>query len=111
MRFLMLVIADPALESTEEPPLSIEEWVEETDESGVNVGGDRLEPVEKARTVRRRNGSVHVTDGPFAETREVIAGFDLLECRDMDHAVEVAARHPMATRGIIEVRALWPLGL
>ncbi|MET0303312.1 MAG: YciI family protein [Microbacteriaceae bacterium] len=111
MRFLMLVISDPDLNSTEAPPLSIEEWVDETAESGVNVGGDRLEPIEKARTVRRRNGSVHVTDGPYAETREVIAGFDLLECRDIDQAVEIASRHPMATLGTIEVRALWPLEL
>jgi len=111
MRFLMLVIADPELHSTEEPVLSIEEWVDETSKSGINLDGDRLEPASKAKTIRRRNGSVHVTDGPFAETREVIAGFDILDCRDIDHAVEVASRHPMATHGTIEVRALWPLDL
>ncbi|MET0736292.1 MAG: YciI family protein [Microbacterium sp.] len=107
----MLVIGDPDLNSTEDPVLTIEEWVEETSKSGVNLDGDRLEPAAKAKTVRRRGGQLYISDGPFAETREVIAGFDILECEDMDAAVAVAARHPMATHGTIEVRALWPLGL
>lgn len=111
MRYLMLVVADPELDSTEEPVLTIEEWVAETADSGVNLDGDRLEPAEKAKTVRRRGGRLHVSDGPFAETREVIAGFDILECRDMDHAIEVVSRHPMATHGTIELRAVWPLDL
>ena len=111
MRFLMLVIADPELDSAEEPVLTIEEGVQGTSESGGNLDGDRLEPVEKAKTVRRRGGQLHVTDGPFAETREVVAGFDILECADMDAAVEIASRHPMATHGTIELRALWPLHL
>ncbi|WP_169581785.1 MULTISPECIES: YciI family protein [Microbacterium] len=111
MRFLMLVLADAGVDGTEEPVLTIEEWATETSESGVHLDGDRLQPPERAKTVRRRGGKVFVTDGPFAETREVIAGFDILECRDMDHAVEVATRHPMATHGTIEVRELWPLDL
>ncbi|GAA1935771.1 hypothetical protein GCM10009775_29560 [Microbacterium aoyamense] len=111
MRFLMLVISDPELDSTEAPVLTIEDWVRETAESGVNLDGDRLEPPSRAKTVRRRGGQLHVTDGPFAETREVIGGFDILECDDMDHAIRVAARHPMATHGTIELRALWPLDL
>ena len=111
MRFLMLVIADPELGSTEEPVLTIEEWVAETSSRGVALDGDRLEPASRARTVRRRGGQVHVTEGPFARTRETIVGFDLLECDDMDAAVEVAARHPMATHGTIELRAVWPLDL
>jgi hypothetical protein len=111
MRFLMLVLADPEADTSEEPVLTIEEWSAETTEAGVNVDGDRLQPPERAKTVRRRGGKVVVTDGPFAETREVIAGFDILECRDMDHAIEVATRHPMATHGTLELRALWPLDL
>ncbi len=111
MRFLMLVVADPEVDTTEEPVLTIEEWSAETNESGVNLDGDRLRPPQQAKTVRRRGGKVFVTDGPFAETREVIAGFDILECRDMDHAIEVATRHPMATHGVLELRELWPLDL
>jgi hypothetical protein len=51
-----------------------------------------------------------VTDGPFAETREQIAGFDLLDCADLDEVIETAARHPMARAGILEVRPLWRHG-
>jgi hypothetical protein len=50
-----------------------------------------------------------VTDGPFAETKEQIAGFDVLECADLDEAIEVASSHPMARLGILEVRPFWPL--
>ncbi len=52
-----------------------------------------------------------MTDGPFAETHEWIAGFDILECESLEEAIEVASRHPMATSGIIEVRPAWPLDL
>ena len=73
--------------------------------------GDRLRPPADAKTVRRRDGKVTVTDGPFAETHEWIAGFDILECADLDEAIELASRHPMATSGIIELRPAWPLDL
>jgi hypothetical protein len=59
-----------------------------------------------ARTIRRRNGKVIVTDGPFAETKEWIAGFDLLECANLDEAIEVASQHPMARFGRLELRPL-----
>ncbi len=60
--------------------------------------------------MRKRGGTVLVTDGPFAETREWIAGFDILECADLDEAIAVAADHEMARRGRIELRPFWPLG-
>ena len=68
--------------------------------------GDALRPTAEARTVRMRNGEVLVTDGPFAETREWIAGFDILECADIDEAIAVAAEHPMARFGRLELRAV-----
>lgn len=111
MKFLMLVVADPTRDGTEEPPLTIEEWAAETYGTGKAMDGDRLRPPSDAKTVRRRNGQVSVTDGPFAETHEWIAGYDVLECESLDEAVEVASRHPMATGGIIEVRPVWPLDL
>jgi len=89
MKFLMLVVADPSRDGTEEPPITIEEWVGET----------------------YGNGKVTVTDGPFAETHEWIAGFDILDCADLDEAIELASRHPMATSGIIDLRPAWPLDL
>jgi len=109
MKFLMLVVADPDLTGEEEPPITIEAWVEETYGQGKATEGDRLRPPADAKTVRRRNGKVTVTDGPFAETHEWIAGFDLLECESVEEAIEIAARHPMATSGIIELRPAWPL--
>ena len=74
---------------------------------GVWVTGDQLAPPRRGRTVRVRDGKALVTDGPFAETKEAIGGFDILECGSLDEAVEIAAGHPIAQTGIIEVRPLW----
>jgi len=60
-----------------------------------------------ARSVRVRNGKPMVTDGPFIETKEAVGGFDLIECRSLEEAVEIAAGHPVARTGTIEVRPLW----
>jgi hypothetical protein len=57
-----------------------------------------------------RGGELIVTDGPYAETKEQVAGFDVLECADLDEAIEVASRHPMARLGLLEVRPFRPLG-
>jgi hypothetical protein len=111
MKYLMLVVVDPALEDTEEAPITIEQWVDETYGAGKATDGDRLRPPADAKTVRRRGGKVLVTDGPFAETHEWIAGYDILEADSLDEAVEIASRHPMATSGIIELRPAWPLDL
>jgi hypothetical protein len=72
------------------------------------VTGNRLRPAEDATTVRRRGDKLLVTDGPFAETQEWIAGFDILECADLDEAIEVASQHPMARFGRLELRPFWP---
>ena len=102
----------PATSTADEvTPITIEEWVDETYGQGSATDGDRLRPPADAKTVRRRNGKVTVTDGPFAETHEWIAGFDLLECDTLEEAIEIATRHPMATHGTIELRPAWPLEL
>ena len=110
MRYLMFVATDP--ENTSDPTgegsLPIEEWVAKNDAAGTRIMGNRLRPAEDATTVRRRDGKVLVTDGPFAESREWIAGFDILECADLDEAIAVAAEHPMAAFGRLELRPLWP---
>ena len=69
--------------------------------------GDQLAPPRRARSVRVRDGRTVVTDGPFAETKEAVGGFDLLECASLEEAVEIAATHPLAQAGTIEVRPLW----
>ena len=71
---------------------------------GVLLAAEPLHPVESATTVRVRNGKVSVTDGPFAETKEQLAGFYLIEARDLNDAIHVASRIPPAREGSIEVR-------
>ena len=110
MRYLMFVCVDPDAEKYVPEEDNIQDWVDEMDRRKVRILGNRLQGVEQATTVRRRKGKVLVSDGPFAETKEWIAGFDLLECTDLDEAVEVAAKHPMARFGRIEVRPCWPEG-
>ena len=72
--------------------------------SGLLVAAEALEPVQTATTVRVRNGRVSVTDGPFAETKEQLAGFYLIEARDLTDAIHVASKIPPAREGSIEIR-------
>jgi hypothetical protein len=102
--YLMFVCTDTEKDTDTSAMPDIEEWVAEGDRRGIRKQGDQLVPRDKAKTVRVRNGELLVTDGPFAETKEWIAGYDLLECKDLDEAVEYASRHPMARGGRIEVR-------
>lgn len=74
--------------------------------SGNLVGGDALQGVATATTVRVRNGKVTTTDGPFAETREQLGGYYLVEAKDLDEAIKLAARIPSARIGSIEVRPI-----
>jgi hypothetical protein len=73
-------------------------------ERGVLLAAEALEPIETAATVRVRNGKVSVTDGPFAETKEQLAGFYLLDARDLNDAIQMAAKIPPAREGSVEVR-------
>ena len=111
MRFLLLICDDPTAETYRPEDDNIADWVGENDRRNLSVLGDRLRPALDARTVRVRSGQLLVTDGPFAETQESIAGFDVLECADLDEALERAAAHPMARFGRVEVRPFWPLVL
>jgi hypothetical protein len=81
-------------------------WDVEMARRGVLQGGAGLHPPDDATTVRVRDDAVLLSDGPFAETREQIGGFCIVECADLDEAVEVASKHPAATYGSIEVRPI-----
>jgi hypothetical protein len=87
-----------------------EAWAAEMDGRGARLVGNALRPRAEAKSVRVRDGEVLTTDGPFAETKEAIAGFDLIECGSIDEAVEIAGKHPVARAGTIEIRQLldWP---
>ena len=105
---MMFVATDSDPDEAPEAPGEIDAWVEDVDKRKKRVTGDRLRPKRDAKTVRVRKGELIVTDGPFAETTEVIVGFDILECDGMEEAIAIAARHPMARAGRIELRAFWP---
>lgn len=77
--------------------------------SGHCLASEALQPVATATTVRVRNGKVSVTDGPFAETKECLAGFYLIEARDLNEAIQIASRIPPASVGSIEVRPIRPI--
>ena len=76
------------------------------DRAGSCIAAEALQPVETATTVRVRNGKVSITDGPFAETKEQLAGFYLIEARDLNDAIQVASKIPPAREGSIEVRPI-----
>ena len=96
----------PTDDDAEEEPFP---WVDDLRARGIWQIGDQLAPPQRARTVRVRDGRTIVTDGPFAETKEALGGFYLLDCRDLDEAIEMAAKIPAAKRGTIEVRPIWSL--
>jgi hypothetical protein len=110
VKYLMIVCNRDATDPAHEEPTidAVEPWVEEMDRRKVRVIGDRLRPSSDATTVRIRGGQVVVSDGPYTETKEWIAGFDILECADLDEAIEVASKHPNAQSGALELRPFWP---
>jgi hypothetical protein len=89
-------------------PDALAAWVSEMTARGILLDGARLHPVSDATTVTAREGRSVVLDGPFAETKEQVAGYDVIECADRDEAVAVAAAHPTTYAGGIEVRAFAP---
>jgi hypothetical protein len=112
MKYLCLVYSDEQkLHSLPESPKDAEciAYDEKIRKSGHMITGQALQPVETATTVRVRNGKTSITDGPFAETKEQLAGFWLIDARDLDDALQVAAGIPAARVGSIEVRPIRPL--
>ena len=82
-------------------------WVKEMDGRGVRLLGERIRPDSDSTTVRVRDGEILLTDGPHAETKDLVAGFDVIDCADLDEAVEIASKHPMARGGVLELRPFW----
>ncbi|MFF0013843.1 YciI family protein [Streptomyces sp. NPDC005374] len=105
MKYMLLVCGDDTNDASGMAP--VEPWVEELGDRGVRQHGHRLALPADAVTVRVRGGEVLRTDGPFAETKEYVAGFDILECDSLEEAVQAAAKHPVAAIGAMEVRPFW----
>jgi len=111
MQYLLLIYASEAERPVDPAALSkmlpeYRAFTEAIIKSGNFKAGDALQPVATATTVRVRDGKVLVTDGPFAETRETLGGYYLIEAKDLDEALAIAARVPSATFGSIEVRPI-----
>ncbi|WP_318783741.1 YciI family protein [Plantactinospora soyae] len=111
MKYLLMVCVDESIQSSpEESAAEVKAataWAQDTQARGVRVLGDRLRPTKEATTVRVRDGELLVSDGPFAETKEQLAGFDVIECASLDEAVQVASAHPGAQIGTVELRPFW----
>ncbi len=111
MKYLFLICVREGVELSAADAASVgpdtDRWVEETTRSGARIMGNRLQDVSHSRCVRIRERKPSTTDGPFAETKEQIAGFDIIDCAGMDEAVQIAARHPVARFGTIEIRPFW----
>ena len=108
MKFLLLHYVDEtskmSVEESREDQALLAAWLEDTIARGVNLQGSYLQPSRNAATIRARDGELLLTDGPFAETKEQIAGFDIIECADLSEAIEVASAHPTTRHGTIEIR-------
>ena len=112
MKYLFLIYADEKIESAMSRAdlgqllQAYGGYTRELEERGVIRGGEALQPVATATSIRRRDGKTMLTDGPFAETKEQLGGFYLVDCRDLDEALELAAKIPSAAYGTIEVRPI-----
>lgn len=115
MRYLLMIGLDEAagqrvaeLEGQEISP-EYGAFMKDMAERGVLLGGERLRLSTDATTVRVRDGETLTTDGPFAETKEQLAGYFLVDCKDLDEAIDVASRIPGAKDGSVEVRPIWEM--
>jgi hypothetical protein len=116
MRYLCLIYDDEkktnALPKAEQEAMFGEymTFTEGIQKSGQWIGGEALQPVSSATTVRVRNGKISSTDGPFAETKEQLGGYYLINARDLNEAIAVAAKIPSARYGSVEVRPVMEFG-
>ena len=115
MRYVLLICTEESAmfaASPEEAAASMaaySAWADEMAKRGVLLGGERLRPTPDATTVRVRESEVLTSDGPFAETKEQMGGYYVVDCKDLDEAIEVAAKLPGARAGSIEVRPIWEM--
>jgi hypothetical protein len=112
MQYMLLIYldesgADAGPEEAEMHAEAFAAFTREVVDRGILRAGAPLQPTPTATTVQVRDGKTMTTDGPFAETKEQLAGFYLMDCKDLDEAIEVASKIPAAQRGTIEVRPVW----
>jgi hypothetical protein len=110
MKYALLICDDesksPTSEEMDADPMH-QAWLADLERRGAEVAGYRLRPVVNATSVRVRDGETLVSDGPFAETKDFVGGVVIIDCPDLDDAIAIAAGHPYATWGGVEIRPLW----
>jgi hypothetical protein len=115
MRYTLLICTDETAMDAASPAeqaasnAAYMAWGEEMGQRGVLQSGERLRPTADATTVRVRDDEVLTSDGPFAETKEQMGGFYIVDCENLDEAIEIAAKLPGARNGSIEVRPIWEM--
>jgi hypothetical protein len=110
MRYVLMLCSDVTEADPAEAAAAMagcDDWAAEMRRRGVFHDAVGLRPADDATTLKVRNDQVLLSDGPFAETKDQIGGFTMIECADLDEALEVAAQHPWAKYGQIEVRPVW----
>jgi hypothetical protein len=110
MRYLVLFRAADFRDDYEPRPgelNAVRRWCEEMEARGMTLTGSPLHPARDAATVRVKDGEVLRSDGPFAETKELVGGFEVLDCESLDEAIDLVSRHPVAEYGSIELREIW----
>ncbi len=112
MKYMLFTYRDPNVQLDPEQratvPAAVAAWCEEMEARGVRLGGHVLAPPAETRTIRTRAGETVVAEGPVSEQDVQIAGFNILECADLDEAVEVASGNPGASFGVLELRPIEP---
>jgi hypothetical protein len=109
MKFMLFIHPDRAVQLTAEQrsaiPDAVSAWVGEMEARGVREQGHVLQPASEATTVRIRDGETTIANGPLRDFDPQISGFNILDCADVDEAIEIASQHPVATFGTLELRA------
>ena len=110
MKYVLLICDDevdaPSNEELNADP-DHQAWEADLARRGAEIAGERLRPVVDATTVRVRDGETLISDGPFAETKDFVGGVVILDCANLDEAIEIAAGHVYARRGCVEIRPVW----
>jgi len=110
MKYMLLVYENDAerVEKMDERMPTCAAYAEAMKKAGIYVGGDRLRSASSTTSVRVVDGKTHVIDGPYAEAKEQLGGYHMIDVPDLDTALAWAARCPSAGRGVVEVRPIWP---
>jgi hypothetical protein len=113
MKYVLMIATDELAEASDADEAAMmteyEKFMADEAVTGALRGGERLRPTSASTTVRVRNGEVLTTDGPFAETKEQVGGYFVVEVADLDAAIDIAAKIPGAKHGSIEVRPIWEM--